>query len=167
MKLVLDRLLKIDFLSRVVVPLDFRLEPCTLVKVPSWREAVSLRGSDIASDAFSEASGLLTRKLSAEFRKEYGKWNDIARENRQLMEERLFARVDQRIGEISELEAIDAGPELVRASIRWDLLHFASEQAYSELVAPAFYSRILEIYEAGHFPCNWDKKWPNGKLWAL
>lgn len=165
--LTLERLKHIDFFanvgseeSLVVAEYEFRF-------VDSWSEAVSVRGSDLASDAFSEATGRLTRKLSSEFRKQYRQWNAIVGSYRASLETELFPRLDKLIDSIPELQAITHGPELMKDFTRWDLIHYATEQAYSELVPSQFYSSIIDVYAAGRFPCNWNEEWPNGLLWIF
>lgn len=163
----IERLTNIDFLANVGSTKALVVDGCDIVVVNSWEEAVKLRGSDLASDAFSEARGRLTRRLSAEFRKEYREWNTISRSNRELFEIKLFPKVDELIGAIPDLQSIEHGRDLVKDFIRWDLIHYAAEQAYSELVEPQFYSRVIDVYEAGRFPCNWNEEWPNARIWVF
>lgn len=140
---------------------------CDSVVVESWQQAVRLRGSDLASNAFSEARGRLTRKLSAEFRKEYREWNSVAKRNRELFEAHVFPKIEEVIDAIADLRAIEHGQELVKDFVRWDLIHYSAEQVYSDFVCPEFYSCILEVYEAGRFPCGWNEAWPNGRIWLF
>lgn len=126
-----------------------------------------LRGSDQAANAFSEGSGYLTRTLSAKFREQYREWNTIARSNRERLEASLLPGIDEKIQAISDLQSIDYGQQLVKDFVRWDLMHYAAEDAYSELVEPRFYSCLIEVYEAGRFPCHWDEAWPDGQIWIL
>lgn len=162
-----NRLAQIDYFANVGSPVRYTIDSCDLTYVQSWREAVRLRGGDSASNAFCEGSGLLTRKLSAEFRKEYRQWNVIVRENRDLFDRELFPMFDDKVDAISELNDVDNGSQLIKLSFRWDAIHFAAEQAYARFVSPAFYSRIFDIYRAGHFPCNWNEQWPDGVFWIF
>jgi hypothetical protein len=163
----LGRLTNIDFFANVGSAETCAVSACESVVVSSWEEAVKLRGSALASDAFSEARGQLTRRLSAEFRKQYREWNTIARRNRELFETDLFPRVDEAIDAIPDLRSIEHGRDLVKDFVRWDVIHYAAEEAYSELVEPRFYSCLIEVYEAGRFPCNWNEVWPNGRIWVF
>jgi len=105
--------------------------------------------------------------LSAEFRNEYREWNNIARRIRQLFEVTLFPRIDAVIDVIPDLQSREQSATLIRESVRWDLLHYALEQAYSAVVDPSFYSTIVGVYECGRFPCNWDESWPDGIIWVF
>ncbi|MEW4571171.1 hypothetical protein AB1L88_25145 [Tautonia sp. JC769] len=163
----LERLFDINFFANVGSAKTLVVDGCDIVVLNSWDEAVTLRGSEQASDAFSEARSRLTRRLSAEFRKEFREWNAISRRNRERFETDLFTKVDKVIDAIPELQSIEHGRELVKDFVRWDMIHYAAEQAYSELVEPSFYSCVIEVYEAGCFPCNWNEVWPNGRIWVF
>lgn len=163
---LIERLRKIDFFAQVGSGIQLPLEGCDLVAVESWEAAVELRGSDLAADAFQEASGRLTRRLSRDFRQQYRQWNIIARTNRGRLESDVFPGVDQRIEALPGLQAIPHGPDFVKDSVRWDLIHLAAEQAYAALDEPWFYTWLVQVYEAGRFPCHWDEAWPDGKLWV-
>lgn len=163
----LEKLRRIDFFSSVGRGVSVPIGMFEVVRIESWNKAIAVRGSVEASNAFLEGCGRLTRQLSSAFRTQYRQWNAIARDNRELMETQLFPEIDRRIRSISELPSINGGQQFVKDSVRWDLLHFAAEQAYSEFVSPAFYSTIVEVYEAGLFPCKWDRVWPRGTIWVF
>jgi len=164
---VIARLTSISFFAKVGSMKPLKAGACDSVTVKSWDEAVKLRGSDLAGDAFLEASNRLTHQLSAEFRKEYRQWNIIAGENRELLESHVLPSIDKAIDGFADLRTVEHGQELVKDCVRWDLIHYAAEQAYSGLVRPEFYSCLVEVYEAGRFPCYWDEVWPSGRIWVF
>lgn len=50
-------------------------------------------------------------------------------------------------------------------SLKWDLMNFLLEDAYSSLLQePFFFDGLISVYEAGHMPCGWSGTWPAGKL---
>jgi hypothetical protein len=53
----------------------------------------------------------------------------------------------------------------MRVSVRWDLIHFGMEYAYSDLIPMQFYAIVFDTYKAGRFPCNWNEVWPHGRIW--
>lgn len=163
---LISRLSSIALFSNVGGPIDFSISHCTLVPVASWTDAIALRGGDRASDAFNEAGNRLARLLSARFRKEARTWNAIAREIRGALEDYVFPSVDENIERtLSTLN--DEQRWLVKSSVRWDFVYFGLEQAFSNLVPPAVYTDLMMVYDAGHFPCNWDEVWPGGQFWVF
>jgi hypothetical protein len=138
-----------------------------VVRVSSWKEAIDRRGSIQASNAFLEGGGMLTRSLGSDFRSDYQKWNRIAYSFREGMEEQILPDIDALVDSTTEIAVEESGPHLIKNWIRWDLAHYCMERAYAELVKPRFYSEIFEVYREGHFPCDWNEVWPNGKLWIL
>ena len=145
-------------------PID---SPFDVIHVVSWAQAIKLRSTPEAADAFSEGAGMLSRELSSRFRADYRNWNRVARMVRELLETEILPQVDLIITDSVGLTAIDEDGELVKRSVRWDLAHYAMEYAYSELVAPRFYTHVFEIYRLGHFPCHWNEQSPMGQLWVL
>ncbi|KLU03486.1 hypothetical protein RISK_004490 [Rhodopirellula islandica] len=45
-------------------------------------------------------------------------------------------------------------------------MHYVMEHVYADLIPPAFYTMVYDVYAAGHFPCHWDENWPDGRLWV-
>ena len=49
--------------------------------------------------------------------------------------------------------------------VQWDLLGALMEASYEDCHPPQFFSKLLSVYEEGHFPCGWiEDEWPKGKL---
>jgi hypothetical protein len=138
----------------------------SIVRMKSWQKALQTRNLNDTSNAFLEGVNHLTHELSFHFRKESRKWNDYAGECRVILEEDIYPVVDSIIDSTPELNEIEAGVYTLRDSVRWDLSHIVMEHVYSDLVPPRLYTLLLEVYQAGHFPCGWDEVWPNGKLWV-
>ena len=50
-------------------------------------------------------------------------------------------------------------------SVQWDVLGALMENSYINCDHKSFFFlELLMVYEAGHFPCGWQGKWPEGKL---
>jgi len=50
-------------------------------------------------------------------------------------------------------------------SAEWNILAALMENSYLESGHQCFFFlELLWVYEAGHFPCGWRGKWPQGKL---
>jgi hypothetical protein len=58
-------------------------------------------------------------------------------------------------------------PMRILTSIEWDVLHACMEMHFADFVSPGIYSRMLELYYEGHFPCGWEGKAPEGRLLVL
>jgi hypothetical protein len=136
-------------------------------QLDSWESALRIRGRNAASNAFLEGANMLTRAVGLQHRAEYRLWNTYAEEAREALHLEVFPRLFAVIDANSEIASTTIGGEFLKEAAWWDLSHVVMEHVYSDLVSPRFYSLIFEIYRAGHFPCNWDEVWPNGKLWVL
>jgi len=163
-EMAIDRMKSIDWFARTGAEdaIQSRLKPKF---VDSWKKAIELRGRVGTANAFQEAGAMLTRDLGIRFRTEYRNWNNIVRATKTLLEEEVFPVADAVIESLHEIQAIKFGAPLLKDSIRWDLISYVTEQVYSDLVPPGFYTAVLPLYQAGHFPCGWDEKWPDGILW--
>jgi hypothetical protein len=130
----------------------------------SWPEAIRIRGDPHSGDAFIEGANRLTRELSDHFRSEYRKWNAVAASVREAMGPEIIPCIERRVKVQTGAVANADEQWLLVASVKWDLVNLAMEYAYSDLVPMAFYQEVFRVYQAGHFPCNWDQRWPNGTL---
>ncbi len=84
-------------------------------------------------------------------------WNEITDQAKEL----LNLGVTPAITEFVNRRQLDIA---VLHSVQWDILAAMMEHAYSPYVKPGFYTELLKVYEAGHFPCGWKRKWPDGNL---
>lgn len=101
-------------------------------------------------DAGNEITGL----LAAKYPKEYQYWNALVREAKKIIEH-----------EVIPIVSLSTPPKTVMNNIRWDSINFLMEDAYkAKLSGRLFFADLIVIYEAGHMPCSWEGKWPNGKL---
>jgi hypothetical protein len=136
-----------------------------LLPIRTWQDAVDKRGSNAGSNAFMEGRALQTRILGIEHKREYRKWNDHIADVHEAFHDEVFPKID------ASIDAIDALSDeqdrvFLKHIVHWDVIAAAMEFVYADLVPPRFYAEILKIYAAGHFPCHWDEKWPDGKLWV-
>jgi len=139
--------------------------PLTICWRGSWTEAVTVRGMAETSDAFTEGKNILTCELGRNFRDHYRrKWNKLAYDAQASIYPTICLFIDRLIDGNAEIRAIPHGVPFVKGIVRWDLICFAMEHIYSDLVPPRFYHAVFAVYQAGHFPCNWDERWPDGTL---
>lgn len=164
---ILDQAMRIDFFSRVGSHDIVKFGACEIIRVESWRQACEFRGSVAGSNAFLEASGRLTSTLSSNFRQEYRKWNSVIKSIDEKLNTEFISFLESRISGVAELSSIDWGPNFVKDTVVWDLVHYAAEQAYAEFVTPCFYTQIFKVYQDGRFPCHWDQVWPSGRFWVF
>ena len=154
----LERLSNVDWFANVSRPFAVSL-PLAIEPVPDWQSAIALRGSADSDNAFLEARGRLTVALSADHRDSYRKWNDFVRHARETIDEAIIPSV------ASALPSQDDS-NFVLSCVQWDAMNYVMEHVYSDLIPPAFYTAIHDVYVAGHFPCNWNEVWPDGRLWV-
>ncbi len=130
----------------------------SLVWLSSWAEALKASELPEWDDATLEARNQLTLWLHLNARAEYQSWNERAgRIKTELLPSlwQAWAPHDARL----------AWPESFKHSLEWNLLGAAMENEYLETGHPAvFFLELLTIYEAGHVPCGWEGRWPEGRL---
>ena len=140
----IENMCSIDWLGRAGLR-DEIVSTLQLHQVTSWEKALDLRGRAATSDAFSEGRGMLTRDLSSRFRSDYRNWNRIAGRVREELEGKILPAVDAVVDANAAIARIESGSELVKRSVRWDLMHYAMEFAYSQLVSCRFYPQAFGI----------------------
>lgn len=127
-------------------------------QVFSWDEASSHCQNIIWENVQLEAKNLLTQWLHLNKNDQYQDWNKHIVSFKQSILPKL---------EKSWLEAqVELGlPDVVLTSMQWDILSVLMEQSYQATGHNTFFfTELLNIYEAGHFPCGWSGDWPSGKL---
>ena len=153
----LERLTDVDWFANVTHPITVSI-PLAIEPVPDWPSAIALRDEIDSGNAFLEARGRLTVALSAHHRNSYRQWNNFAGLARDTIEDQIIPNVTARLPAMENFD-------FVLDCVRWDVCHYVMEHVYGDLIRPSFYTLLYDVYAAGHFPCNWDEVWPNGRLW--
>lgn len=156
---LMARIGKFDWLAECGKPLECppQLE-CRQAR--SWRSACELSAEQIWEDTELEARNELTAFLARHYPSEDRHWNDITMAAREFVDgsftPRFRVAVRKRFGE---------PPKVVVDSMKWDVLAAIMEDTYSDLKPPGFFSKLLTLYESGHFPCGWENGiYPAGRL---
>lgn len=126
-------------------------------QVKDWETAVKKCKSTLWENVQIEARNILTVALHDNWPDKDRLWNEITDQAKEL----LNLGVTPAITEFVNRRQLDIA---VLHSVRWDILAAMMEHAYSPYVKPGFYTELLKVYEAGHFPCGWKGKWPDGNL---
>jgi len=136
--------------------------PIKFIQIPTWDEAPIYLHSDAWTDAKLEASNALSAFLSRYHKAEDRKWNILAAASREFLKNEVEAHMLP-IAQAHKLTKV------FLTTVQWCLLGALLEDAYKECNPPVrFFTDLLDIYEAGHFPCGWvEGKWPEGKLVVL
>jgi len=121
----------------------------------SWIDACNRCGTNW-EDVVTEARSDLTMHLNRECKAEFEKWNSVIASIKQELSE-PWQRMRDKVSELGL-------PSVVADCVEWDTMHALAEERFREWHPPAFFSRLLKVYEAGHFPCGWNGEWPNGQL---
>jgi hypothetical protein len=143
------------------VPLSKAIQP-----VSSWQQA-RRHYEDIKWENFTlEARNTLSMHLGEYYPKEFERWNDFARSGREFFKSKVEPNL------VAVQQRHDLG-EVFVAIVEWDLHSFLMEQTFRHCQPPVlFFSELMKVYEAGHFPCGWIGKrwrtgstqWPPGRL---
>lgn len=128
--------------------------------------ALSTFNSSLWLDAKTEAQGDLTGYLSKHHYNSYGgHWNNLAKQSRALVERAISTKLTAALRETNF-------PVEMLQPILIDVNRAALEIAYRRKFpkVPAFFEKLLCLYEAGRLPCGWTgsmEDWPTGNLIAF
>jgi len=130
----------------------------SVVWLSSWDEALKASELPEWEDATLEAQNQLTLWLHLNAHADYQTWNERARRLKTELLPGLSAAW-------APHEAERAWSQSFKGSLEWNILGAAMENEYLETGHPAmFFLELLTIYEAGHVPCGWEGRWPDGRL---
>jgi len=125
----------------------------------NWHDAVRHCKSPEWEFAELEAQNQLTLWLHNNQPEEYEHWNQLVEEHKNNF---LTPLLQQTIAPIQVRMDL---PSCVIDSVSWDLLGALMENSYLSTGHRAyFFLELLQVYEAGHFPCGWEGGWPEGRL---
>ena len=124
------------------------------IVVNSWEEAIASAATLDWENTQLDASNNFTCSLVAVFRPLLDNfWNEYV----DMIKPLSVPLVDRKISQET------ADRELLTQCAEWDVLHACMETQYLDHVPPGFYSKHIEWYLGGHFPCGWSGEFPEGK----
>ncbi|EOW6620455.1 hypothetical protein ACVS9W_004205 [Cronobacter dublinensis] len=102
-----------------------------------------------------EARNNITGWLAKKHVNAFLEWNKLADAAAIIIESKV----------VPQIPLIGGNQEVLLSNIKWDLLNYLLEDAYSPLLnKPLFFMNLISIYEKGHMPCGWAGLWPQGEL---
>lgn len=102
--------------------------------------------------------GDFTTYLLKNHKAEYNKyWNDEVRE----IKEQYISKISEKV--IFSLKNNDLSVGILD-DIKMNLLSIFMLEYYAKYYSSDYYTKMLEIYLAGHLPCGWLGEYPNGKF---
>ncbi|MBP3611326.1 MAG: hypothetical protein J6J42_13440 [Lachnospiraceae bacterium] len=115
---------------------------------------VSLKWENLCLDK----QGDFTTYLFKNYRDEFNKyWNETVR----MIKKEYMPAISDRINE----RLLRLGlPGDVLDDMKMNIVSLFMLEYYSEYYSCDFYESILKIYMAGHLPCGWKGKYPEGKF---
>jgi hypothetical protein len=127
---------------------------------PSWEAAQTSCASPEWENLTLDARNGLTAFLHEHANREYQHWNEIAKRARDDVIKPLETGAWVPYINANHLDI------KVLHCLQWDVLAALMESAYRQVrkKVPDFFSRLIVVYESGHFPCGWSGDWPEGKL---
>jgi hypothetical protein len=155
---ILDRLRSIDWLAcqedvELDLPFDYR-------QLDSKHKCEAFLTSTLWQSTTRKALNRVTQHLHDHHSFEYDRfWNDTVDWITNFYEEDL---ADEIADTQSKHEFNDEFADCVERDIR----RICLENAFKKYNVPIFFHHLLEVYEAGLFPCGWEGGWPeeNGTL---
>ena len=159
--ILLERIRNINWFQSVGEPVENSFDR-EIVNIREWEEAQTYFLSEVWEDAELQAQNALSAFLSQYHKTEDRQWNKIVMASQEF----LKSDVESKVLPFAEWHKLDKN---FYATVRWSLVGAIREDAYKECNPPVrFFTDLLDIYEAGHFPCGWvEGKWPEGKLVVL
>jgi hypothetical protein len=155
---VAGRLRAIDWFSRCGEPQSLTLSMPT-VQVSDWPDAVASCTDGVWENVELEAQNDLTLWLHQKDRENYQRWNELVGEFKASV---INPLTEQRWEPYRRQHALDIA---VVQSVQWDAAGALMENAYLGSGHRCFFFlELLQVYEAGQFPCGWIGDWPQGKL---
>ncbi len=156
-KNITDRIKSINWFSNcgneTLLNTDFKIR-----SIVSWREAKKHYTNNAWEEKTLEERNKLTSFLSNNYRNEYSNWNNIVKEAKIFIEEEIVPKIKM-VEEKYELG------ETFLDCIKWDILGAIMENEFKKCKGVPFFSlKLLDIYEAGNFPCGWDGTVTEGML---
>lgn len=152
------RVCRIPWFTKCGSPLSLELT-MPIRSVTDWPEAVRLCACDQWETAWLEAQNQLTLWLCQNALNDYRRWNEIVRSCKSTV---VTPSVDNVLKDFCQQHNVS---NTIISSVNWAILGAMMENEYLYTGHQAFFFfELLEVYEAGHFPCGWDGAWPNGNL---
>lgn len=154
------RLRAIDWFGHCGQPGDFDVTmEVDLAK--NWGQVNKELKSRARETAWLEAQNQLSSFLSAHHRERDRQWNKFADKFTKALTP-LKEKVWQPFGERHGLEI------QFLWSVEWSVRLALMENEFLDCQHRAFFGlELLSVYEAGHLPCGWHGKWPQGRLVAF
>lgn len=130
--------------------------PFACSQVGSWAEACTLSSAIDWENTTLEARNELTDILHKSQPNQMQDWNDITNEAKAQI---VFPLTEKYWKSFATENGL--GKPFIDC-VQWDILAACMESAYDQ---PRFFTELLKVYRAGHFPCGWASgEYPNGNL---
>jgi hypothetical protein len=154
---LLKRLDQTEFFHAVGQPfsdkIKERIEPIT-----SWQEAMQYSTSIEWDNYTLEQRNLLTMFLGTEHQQRFQKWNESAREVRNLA-----VPIAKKAATVFNQFNLDVRTKMFHC-VNWAIMAACMELEYADLRKPDFFGWLIEFYLLGRYPCGWGERTKNGKI---
>lgn len=155
---ILRRLSEVDWFCGCGSPphLDLTMDVRT---VDSWHAALESASTVGWENVELAAQNQLTMWLHIHDYGNYQQWNAIVQSHKATV---LSPLIEEKIRPFLVEHALG---EVLIAAVQWDILGALMENSYlTSGHSVFFFLELLQVYEAGHFPCGWIGDWPRGEL---
>lgn len=152
-----DKLYKIPWFSNCGKQSSLNWALCVNSASEVAKMITSIRWQNIVLDNRGDITEQLSIRSCKGMGTEYQEWNNLVSDFKNNYLPQLEAQWKSALGQI------DLDIQEVMNDISFNILAIVMADAYKEIVAiPTFFTRLLEIYEAGHLPCGWKGKKEKG-----
>ena len=154
LKFALQRLEEANWFTHVGEPTTIK----DAVQVKSCKQAEEYFTSEDWQDTTLEAANRLSAACMRLHPKWSAKrWDELVTKIKDFTEPLIE-------GKITRLMREQDFTQVLEDWVKWDILAYCKEQEFSGELASGFFSRLGDIYIAGHYPCGWIGKYPLGEL---
>src|ERR1017187_2843515 len=130
--------------------------PFACSQVSSWAEASAMSSAIEWENTTLEARNELTDILHQSQPSPIHNWNDITNEAKSKI---IFPLTERYWNAFAAEKGL--GKPFIDC-VQWDILAACMESVYRQ---PRFFTELLKVYRAGHFPCGWASgEYPHGNL---
>lgn len=136
------------------------VSPLSGIQVSSWSEAIKLSSATEWENTTLEARNDLTQFLHSNYLNLDRNWSVITRQAKASV---ICPLTEQHWTPFAVQHGL--GKNFLNC-VQWDILAACMENAYRQCDGlPSFFSEILNVYRAGHYPCGWSSgEYPSGHL---
>lgn len=123
----------------------------------SWEEAIARLTSTTSQELNWAAANHFCSQILERSKERYDRLGGIIDDLKKITVPMVGRKIDAVVRE-------NKLPEAFEAKVHIDVIHYCLEAEFADLVKPAWFTGHASWYAAGHLPCGWEGKLPQGRI---